>query len=578
MVIFVLQIKTQKMKKIIFSLLLSTIILLLPAASSAQSGRYIDALKHYQNGNIDEARTLFEEEIKANPENDAAYYYLANIAISEISDPQDQSAVAKAEALMKRALELDPENFWYKNYLALFYASTDRVELTTRLLEELIEKYPKKSYLYFDAANAYLTLKDVDKALETIDKIEKLTGKSEMICMTKLDLLRRKGNSEEDSFKFLEDYYKDCRTPHLATVLGDYNLKMYRDSAAIAYYTDAISMDSSYSPAYYGRAHVYQAIRKYDNYFSDISHFLKDANILPSAKADYLQGLMESPQFVVAFPQEVDRMMLETREAHPADSLINTVLGVFYYRTERPYLAIEVLRQNFEQYPESYNAAMQYLMVLYYSQVWDKVIETSTVLLQKYPKQTDILQLRGIAFWQEENFSSAMEDYRQIAASAPKDSATIVLAHTALGDLCHQAGDAKQAYKHYDKVLKVSPDNVPVLNNYAYYLSMEGKNLKKARQMSQKTIQAEPDNPTYLDTYAWILHLEGMDLEAKAHFKHAMLYGGKEHAVILDHYAEVLYSLKEYDLAYIYWDQAKALDPNMGIDEKVKQKKAAQGR
>ena len=567
------------MKKIILTALLAAFALIFTTTSSAQNGRFVDALKNYQNGNIAEARTLLEQEIKVNPENDAAYYYLANIAISDIKGPEDEAGMAKAENLMKKALELDPDNFWYKYSLALFYADTDRVELTTVLLEELIEKYPKKSDLYFDAANAYLTQKDIDKALETIDKIEKLTGKSEMICMTKLDLLSRKGpGNEEEAFKFLEDYYKDCKTPHMATMLGDYNLKMYRDSAAIAYYDDAINMDSGYSPAYYGRAHVYQAIRQYDNYFSDIAHFMKDSNILPSAKADYLQGLMDSPQFVVAFPEEVDRMMLDAREAHPADSSINTVLGVYYYRTERPYLAIEVLRQNCEQHPESYNASMQYLMILYYSQAWDQVIDVSTVLLQKYPKQVDILQLRGIAFWQMENYRSAMEDYEQIAASAPKDSATIVLANTALGDLCHLTGDSKQAYKHYEKVLKVSPDNIPVLNNYAYYLSMEGKNLKRAHQMSQKTVQAEPDNPTYLDTYAWILHLEGMDLEAKAHFKHAMLYGGKEQAVILDHYAEVLYSLKEYDLAYIYWDQAKALDPNMGIDEKVSQRKAAQGR
>jgi hypothetical protein len=36
-----------------------------------------------------------------------------------------------------------------------------------------------------------------------------------------------------------------------------------------------------------------------------------------------------------------------------------------------------------------------------------------------------------------------------------------------------------------------------------------------------------------------------------------MLYGGKESAVIMDHYAEVLYALKEYDLAFVYWNLAK---------------------
>ena len=39
-----------------------------------------------------------------------------------------------------------------------------------------------------------------------------------------------------------------------------------------------------------------------------------------------------------------------------------------------------------------------------------------------------------------------------------------------------------------------------------------------------------------------------------------MLYGGKDSAVQLDHYAEVLYALGEYDLAKVYWSQAKSKD------------------
>ena len=93
-----------------------------------------------------------------------------------------------------------------------------------------------------------------------------------------------------------------------------------------------------------------------------------------------------------------------------------------------------------------------------------------------------------------------------------------------------------------------------------------------------KAITSEPDNPTYLDTYAWILHLLGDDVEAKAIFKHAMLYGGKEQPAVLDHYAEVLYALKEYDLAYIYWNQAKALDTTgeLKIEEKIRERKKNQ--
>jgi tetratricopeptide (TPR) repeat protein len=96
--------------------------------------------------------------------------------------------------------------------------------------------------------------------------------------------------------------------------------------------------------------------------------------------------------------------------------------------------------------------------------------------------------------------------------------------------------------------------------------------------MSKITIDSEPDNPTYLDTFGWILFLQGKNTEAKAIFKHAMLYGAKDNASILDHYAEVLYSLKEYELSFIYWNQAAAADPDGGYAEKLKERRTAVGR
>ena len=120
-----------------------------------------------------------------------------------------------------------------------------------------------------------------------------------------------------------------------------------------------------------------------------------------------------------------------------------------------------------------------------------------------------------------------------------------------------------------------------MLNNYAYYLSEEGKNLKKAYEMSKKTIEKEPDNATYLDTFGWIVYLLGRPMEAKPFFKKAMLYGGKDSAVILDHYAEVLYALKEYDMAFVYWNLAKQKNADgevPGLEEKIKQKKQEAGR
>ena len=69
-------------------------------------------------------------------------------------------------------------------------------------------------------------------------------------------------------------------------------------------------------------------------------------------------------------------------------------------------------------------------------------------------------------------------------------------------------------------------------------------------------------------------------MEAKPFFKRAMLHGGKDSAVILDHYADVLYALKEYDMAFVYWNLAKQKNDGKisDLDERVEARKSAINR
>jgi len=535
------------------TLLTAAVAIATSSAVLAQSSLFIDALRSYQQGNADDAISMFTKELEQNPGNDAANYYLYTLYTTK--------DIAKAEQYLKRAVELDPENYWYKYSLAVFYSHTDRNELTAPILEELIAKYPKKNELYLDAANIYISQKETAKALETLERIERIRGKSEIIALTRVELLSKEPNANVDSiYTALSEYYQDCKTPRIATLLGDYNLQSYRDSVALAYYNDALALDENYSPAWYGKAQISQIHRKYGQFFGEISHFLKDPYINPAAKAEYMRQITENAQFVRTFAMEVDTLMNDINIAHPQDTTLSGLLSGYYFSTGRAFISAKILKECADRYPESFNAAFNHLVLLYYAKTWNSLEEFSTAYLQKFPGNRDITQMRAIAFTRMGNIDSALEDYQSILAQKPRDTTVLLGTYANLGDLYHQKGDSKKAFQMYEKALKIKPTENGVLNNYAYFLALEGKNLKKARQMSKITIESEPNNPTYLDTYAWILHLMGDNTEAKALFKHAMLYGGKDNAEILRHYAEVLESLGEKDLAKIYLNQAKALE------------------
>jgi Tfp pilus assembly protein PilF len=239
--------------------------------------------------------------------------------------------------------------------------------------------------------------------------------------------------------------------------------------------------------------------------------------------------------------------------------------------------AKKYFKENMKAWPKSFSARASYVEFLMYAEEWKELSSAGREAFELFPKETAFLEMASVGDYNLEAYDKVLEICEKVLEVAPADSSSNLRAWSTMGDIYHQLGDSKKAYKAYDKALKINPDYVYVLNNYAYYLSEEGKNLKKAYKMSRKTIEAEPNNATYLDTFGWILYLMGKPLEAKPHFKQAMLYGGKDSAVIMDHYAEVLYALKEYDLAMVYWNLAmhKNQDKIPGLEEKVNARKAA---
>lgn len=74
----------------------------------------------------------------------------------------------------------------------------------------------------------------------------------------------------------------------------------------------------------------------------------------------------------------------------------------------------------------------------------------------------------------------------------------------------------------YELVLKYNPNHYLCLNNYAYQLAIEKKDLQKAEKMCRKVITAIPDNEIYLDTYAWILYQQGHCEQALPYIKKAL--------------------------------------------------------
>ena len=577
-VIFVCFLINEAMKKFLYMALAACVFLsLFSMPSHAQKERaearhenmVLSAVARYNERDIDSAVSILKEVVADDPQNDGAWYYLGQCAVAK-NDPET------AEQCYRMASEIDPSNFWYRYRLARLYAVTSRAELTVDMYEKLLEDFPKKSDLYFDLVELYGTQQEYEKALETLKEIETVFGMTESIAVYRFNLLRML-NRQEEAFQSLQDYNKEYSSPFILATLADYEMAMYNDSTALAYYDEALELAPDYSPALLGKAEALRMTRRYEEYFNVLDKYIVTEDTPAGAKGDYLMAVVQrtDPKFVSTFQPQLDTVMNKVLKVHPKDSILLHAAAVYYYSTDRMDQAKKHFKANLEAWPESFAAAATYVEFLMYAQEWEDLSREGRKAFERFPKETAFLEMASMGDYNLEEYDKVLDLCQKVLEVAPRDSSKTLRAWSTMGDIYHQLGDDKKAYKAYDKALKINPDYVYVLNNYAYYLSVEGKKLKKAYSMSKKAIEAEPDNATYLDTFGWILYLQGKALEAKPFFKHAMLYGGKDSVVIMDHYAEVLFALKEYDLALVYWNLAlqKNKGEIEGLEEKVKQRR-----
>ena len=466
--------------------------------------------------------------------------------------------VKGAQTAYKKASEIDPANYWYKDRLAMVYSMSGEDDLTIATYEELLKEYPKKNDIYFTLVNLYLKQNQFDKAISAMDQIEASFGKNENVTVTKYDILLRQ-NKPAEALKVLEDYNKEYSSPYVLTKLGDHSLAEYKDTAALAYYREAADLQGDYIPAILGEAEVWRIRRNYGGYFKSLQKFIRDEQTETQAKTQYLGMLLQrsEPRFIQNYQSSIDSLYDYMVLHHPADSSVLKPAGMYYYATERVGKAKSLIRRNMEKNPGSLDAAATYIQLLGYQSDWDALLPAVDSVLGRFPNEPGFYEMKNVALYNKKDWQGIIDNSRRIIEIAPNDTSVTIPALANIGDMYHEMGMEKEAFECYKKVLKANPDYSPTLNNYAYYLSLKGKSLKKACAMSKKTIDKEPDNSTYLDTYGWILHLLGKDQDAKAAFKRAMIYGGKESATCMEHYAEVLEALGENDLAKVYRTQAE---------------------
>ena len=545
-----------------------------PALTEAEARRhdyyFLEATRQREMENHADALALYEHCLSINPQSAAVMYELAQY-YAFLQQPE------RSRALLEKTVELQPDNFWYRQTLGAYYRSINEIDKAIALYEEMSNQFPARGELLMMLMDLYAQQKDYPNLIKTLDRLEVKEGKSEQLSMEKYRIYMQMGD-KENAFREMENLSKEYPNDmRYRVMLGDCYLDNGRADEAFAIFETALAEDPENAQAQLSMVSYYERMGQDSLARIQQEAVLMNRKLASGVKVEMMRHIIlqneQAGKDSTGILQLFDRLLAQPQEDAGMASLC---YGYMQHRQMDDAQTVPVLERILEMEPDNIVARYNLLMVAVREDDYAKAVRICEPAIQYNPEELAFYYYLGISYFRTERNPDALAVLKKgVGQVTPESDKKLVSDfYTFIGDLHHSMGQQAECYVAYDSALVYNPDNIGVLNNYAYFLSLDRENLDKAEEMSFRTVKAEPKNDTYLDTYAWILFEKGRYTEARIYIDEAMKNGGEESATIVEHCGDIYYMLGDVDKALAYWKQAATMEhESTTLEKKIRMKK-----
>lgn len=532
----------------------------------AKNAEYFSqGLEAKYNENFPVAIYNFEQALKFFHNDDASMYELSALYLASGRETE-------ALSMIQHAVNLQPDNKWYQVRLAQLYAQNGDYQSFITIYDKLLQDDPDNLDYLEAYIDALLRVGEFDKVIEKLDIVEQQIGKNEMIFLQKIQIYDEQGKKDK-AIKELENLieFMPDNTRYRAMLAEAYR-KLKRDKDAYQQYLKIKELDPEDKYINISLMDYYQSMGEVDKAFEEFIAAIKNKNLDFETKSQIYDFWFQnkSDKDAADDAEVAGKAFIET---HPDKSLGYYIMGTVCYNANNFTEAKEYYQKALELDSKNFVTLYQLSLCEIELHNYQSVIEITNKAISLYPEQPLFYLFQGIGYFNVKDYESCvkvLEKGRKLSANKELTANF----DTYIGDTYNQLNNKQKSYEAYDRVLKSDPNNIYVLNNYAYFLSLDNKYLDKALEMSAKTIKAEPKNATYLDTYAWVLYKLGRYHEAKKYMDKVFKFDKHPNGVNYEHLGDILYNLGDTKNAVKNWKKAKKLgEVSEFIDQKIKDEK-----
>lgn len=531
---------------------------------------FLEAMRLKEKKDYASAFGLLQHCLDIHPNAASALYEVSQYYMFLRQVPQGQEALEKAVANA-------PDNYWYSQGLASLYQQQNEPDKAVTLLEQMVVRFPAKQDPLFNLLDLYGRQEKYDEVISTLNRLEKRMGKNEQLSMEKFRIyLQMKDDKKafQEIESLVQEYPMDMR---YQVILGDVYLQNGKKQEAYDVYQKVLAAEPDNPMAIFSMASYYKQTGQEELYQQQLDTLLLNKKVTPDTKVGVMRQMIveneqadkDSTQIIALF----DRIMKQEQD----DPQIPMLYAQYLLSKNMEAESVPVLEQVVDLDPTNNAARMMLIGAAVKKEDYKQIIKVCEPGIEATPDALEFYYYLAVAYNQAEKPDSVISICKRALEHKTADGKKEIVSefYSILGDMYHTQKQMKEAYAAYDSALVYNPSNIGALNNYAYYLSVERRDLDKAEEMSYKTVKAEPNNATYLDTYAWILFEKGNYAEARIYIDNAMKSeGGDKSDVIVEHCGDIYYMTGDVDGALTYWKKALEMgSESKTLKQKIEKKK-----
>ncbi len=536
---------------------------------------YLEALRAKSQGKNDAAYSLLQRarELNSDDKDIGVELSLYLLRLSQT----DSTLIEESMALLRDYNEANPSDLYYGGRYAMINEQLLNRDEAIRTWERLHTYYPEHleiTYRYANALGQGGSDADRAKAIAVYDSVEVAEGKSIPISTKKIQLYF----ARQDTASILSEVDRlresSPKNVDFQVFSGDIYAMFGQNDKAKSFYDKACELDPSSGLAYYSRAQFYNSMGDSAAFNREVFQALQQKSLDVETKLAILRSYIQEMYNDSTQLPRVGKLFDVLIDQHPHEHDIHALYSRYLIVTKDYAKAAEQTERALDLDPAD-EEGWEMLTSLYLQE--NKLDEAKAAIKRSfryYPENgRQYLVLGSIHDQQGEREKAPKEYERALELIDSTDTKTISRIYGAMGDNLYARQLLDSAFTAYQKALLYDPENYLALNNCAYYLACEGRDLDDALSMVETAIKAEPDNPTTLDTYAWVLFKRKDYAKAREIIDKTLELTDERSEEILEHAGDIHFMDGDPDGALEFWKEALQLAPdNELLERKVKHK------